>query len=161
MIFYSRAAKYRVTLIPGGFRNDPMRPDTLLPVVGEVAEFRGGMFDTKTYRGSMSEEQVIQRLQDAKGYGYGRDHWSQDDIPESIALDEELKQLRRKVAEYERMTDKVVQVVGDKPAAKVEPTAPLIRFTQLKEQAKSLGIKPERGWGIEDYEAAIASHKEE
>lgn len=166
MIFHSRAVNYRVQLVPGGYRNDPTRPDTLLPVVGDVAEFKGGVFDTEKYTGSLSQEAVIKRLKSLPGYGYKKDVWAREDIPEQVRMEDEVKKLRRKVEEYERMTGREVTVImPETPKAEPEKVEqsdnPLVYLARMRNEAKARGIKAERTWGIPEFEAALAAHKEE
>lgn len=172
MRFYAKASNFRVQLAPGGMKPDPFNPDTYNPVAGDYAQFEGGQYDTSRYFGSLSEEQVIAKLRGHRSYGYpntppripgqtdANQFWSEEDRPESVRMEDELAQLRVKVAEYEKLSDQRVVIVEKAPVHetdKDEHETGLQKLNRLKKEALEKGVAIERGWKAEDYERVLAT----
>lgn len=171
MKFFSKASNFRIQLTAGGMRPDQYTPGLYQPVPGEYAQFQNGQYDTKTYVGILTDEQVIEKLRSHPSYGYPGTHsnangmgepnlfWSDVDRPESVALEEELALLRAKVNAYEKQFDPKVIVVEKATKEAKEPAeeSGLARLHRLRQEATDKGIKPERHWRVEDYERALAA----
>lgn len=174
MRFYSKSSSFRVQLAPGGMKADPFNPELYNPVAGEYAQFEGGQFDTSKHFGLLSEDAVIAKLRAHPSYGYpntppripgqidANQFWAEADRPESVRMEDELAQLRLKVAGYEKLSDQRVIVVERAPVPVHEidkdehAETGLARLNRLKKEALEKGLPVERTWKAEDYERALA-----
>lgn len=174
MRFYSKASNLRVQLIPGGWRPDPVNHDVHNPVPGDYADFVGGVYNTEWYNGSLTQEQVIEKLRSHDSYGYPgtparrggivapNQFWAETDRPESERVEEELARLRAEVDAYRKLHGPQVVVV-ERTVNKDEDKSEtgLQKLNRLKVEVAKAGITAEKSWKAEDYERALSAVKEE
>lgn len=169
MRFFSSAGGLRVQIQAGGNKVDPHRPEVFMPVDGEYAQFNGGVYDSdRDYHGSLSDEEVVERLRNHPSYGYigtppkrpgftPNLFWSEVDRPESIRAEEELANLRAEVAAYRKMDGPKVVLVEKEKVEKHEGDSGLQRLNRLKSEAKAKGIDIKRDWSADDIERALTT----